>query len=143
MMLMMKHRNLVGLSYLRKVYNMNGELFEGIEKPPEGLSKEELKAWMREHRDYPEMTLEEYMMLPTREEYHEIIYSIPRGHEPGDKYRLGEDPEVGDIAVFMEFMEIKNEVRKSELPPAMDPIDVHGNVPLTTITLQMRLCWIT
>ena len=121
---------------------MNGDLFEHVEKPPEGLSKQELKEWMKDHRDYPEMTLEEYMALPTREEYHEIIYSVPRNHREGDKYRLGDDPEVGDLAVYMEFMEIDEKLRKTELAPAMDPVDVHGNVPLTTITLQMRLCWI-
>ena len=113
-----------------------------LEEMPEDLSLEEKKKWMRERRDYPEFTLEEYMALPTREEYHEIIYSVPRGHREGDKYRLGEDPEIGDLVVYMEFMEIEEDLRKTELAPAMDPADVHGNVPLTTITLQMRLCWI-
>jgi len=113
-----------------------------IEEMPEGLSFEEKKKWMKKHRDYPEFTLEEYMILPTREDYHEIIFAIPRGHEEGDKYRLGDDPEVGDLAAYMEFTEVKEELRKTELAPAMDPVDVHGNVPLATVTLQMRLCWI-
>ena len=108
---------------------MNSELFNNVEKPPEGLSKEELKGWIREHRDYPEMTLSEYTLLPTRDDYYELICSIPRETREGDKYRIGDDPKVGDMAVYMEFIEVKTELRKTEIAPA-------------SVKMQLKACWI-
>lgn len=121
---------------------MNGELFDNIEKPPEGLSREQLKKWVRKHRDYPEMTLSEYMMLPTRDEYYELICAIPRETREGDKYRIGDDPKVGEMAAFMEFIEVKTELRKTEIAPAMDAMTPDGKVPLTSISMQLKACWI-
>lgn len=121
---------------------MNDELYEDVLKPPEGLSKEQLKEWMKEHRDYPEWILEEYMALPTRDEYHELICSVPREHRAGDKYRLGDDPEVGDMAVYMEFIQVETELRKTDLASSMDPINLLGEVPLTTVSMELKACWI-
>jgi hypothetical protein len=121
---------------------LNSEMYEGVEKPPEGLSKEELKEWMKKHRDYDELTLDEYMMMPTRNEYHDLICSVPRDHREGDKYRIGDDPEVGDLVVYMEFVHVETKLRKTDLARSMDPINLLGEVPLTTVNMKLKLCWI-
>ena len=69
---------------------------------------------------------------------------MPRETREGDRYRLtARDPKVGDLAIFVECTGVTEELRKSALPPALDPVDVHGNVPLTTMTMQLKMCWIT
>ena len=114
-----------------------------IERIPDDLSLEEKKEWVKQHRNYPEMTLKEYMMLPMRDEYYDIICSVPRETRQGDRYRLTKDPVVGDLAIFVECTQVTDKLRKSKLAPALDPVDVHGNVPLTTMTMKLKLCWIT
>lgn len=118
------------------------ESLPSIEEMPEGLSLEEKKKWMKERRDYPELTLDEYMMMPTRDEYHDLICSVPRDHREGDKYRIGDDPEVGDLAVYMEFIHVETKLRKTDLARSMDPINLLGEVPLTTVNMKLKLCWI-